>query len=285
MTANACPVCGCGVAEVAQRCGACCTDLGGWDTELSPLRAWRPVDSSGALWLADLAGPRAPTPTAASETLSAPAPLRGAAVAPPAAALRSQAPALSAPSVEAQPPAPFARRATDALGTAPLNEAELRSAQKAARRAQVRSARLHGTAASRAFGPADAEVLVVDPDPVSRAQLCHVLGAFGFGVLTVADPQSAAAPAAPRGFVAVFVSLAAATVDGGDGIDFCQQWLGAGHHADAVVLVGARLRPVDRVRAELAGCDQTISLPVTRGTVARVLDDRGIMLPSDARRS
>ena len=38
-----------------------------------------------------------------------------------------------------------------------------------------------------------------------------------------------------------------------------------------------------RVRAELAGCDEVIAKPVTRGSVARVLDGRGVWLPCDAR--
>lgn len=274
MTPNhLCPVCGSAVAEVAQRCDACSTDLGGWDTELSPLQAWRPVNSSGALWLDDLAWPPAPSPKAVSEPLS-----------PPATPLPPKTPDLPVPGPELQAPAPLARRATDALGTAFMGEAEMRSARKAARRAQVRRARLHGVVASRAPGPADTEVLVVDPDPISRAQLCDVLRAFGFGVRAIADPQSAATLATPLTFVAIFISLATTTVDGGDGIDFCQQLLGEGHHADAVVLVGAQLRPVDRVRADLAGCDETIPQPVTRGVVARVMEERGILLPSDARR-
>jgi hypothetical protein len=51
-----------------------------------------------------------------------------------------------------------------------------------------------------------------------------------------------------------------------------------------LVLVAARLQPTDRVRAALAGCDETILKPMSRGVVARVLDVRGISLPSDERR-
>ena len=40
---------------------------------------------------------------------------------------------------------------------------------------------------------------------------------------------------------------------------------------------------MDRVRAELAGCEEIIAKPVTRGSVAAVLDSRGIALPADRR--
>ncbi|MEQ1682211.1 MAG: hypothetical protein ABL916_01075 [Burkholderiaceae bacterium] len=285
MSPNRCPVCGCIVADGAQPCEACWTDLGGWNTEPSPLQAWLPVDSSGALWLDDLGGPQATSTAVDSAPVSAPSRVHdtfGSTTAPPVALSAAELPSSH---VEAKPSATLARRATDALGTTPMNEAELKSARKAAKRAQVQHARLRSVVASRAFAPADAEVLIVDPDPTSREQLCSVLGAFGFGVLAIAGPMSSPTLAAPRTFVAVFVSLAAATVDGGDGIDFCQQLRGAGHHAEAIVLVAGQLRPVDRVRADLAGCDETIPQPVTRGIVARVMDDRGIALPSDARRS
>jgi hypothetical protein len=50
-----------------------------------------------------------------------------------------------------------------------------------------------------------------------------------------------------------------------------------------LVLASAALQPMDRVRAELAGCDETIVKPVTRGSVAGALDKRGIALPVDPR--
>ncbi|MFY9510123.1 MAG: hypothetical protein WAQ05_04020, partial [Rubrivivax sp.] len=50
------------------------------------------------------------------------------------------------------------------------------------------------------------------------------------------------------------------------------------------VLTSAPLSPVQRVRASLAGFDEVLAKPVSRGNVARVLDARGIVLPSDARR-
>jgi hypothetical protein len=46
-----------------------------------------------------------------------------------------------------------------------------------------------------------------------------------------------------------------------------------------------RLKPTDRVLAELAGCEETILKPVTRTSVAAALDSRGVALPADRRQS
>jgi hypothetical protein len=51
------------------------------------------------------------------------------------------------------------------------------------------------------------------------------------------------------------------------------------------VLVSTQLRPVERVRAKLAGCDGMLVKPVTRGDVARTLEACGLSLPADARRA
>jgi CheY-like chemotaxis protein len=251
MSTVRCPVCDRVIAGDAQRCGACGTDLGDWDTHPSPLQPSAPTYSSGALWLDDLAVPkRTSTETDPSKS----------------------APQLSEDKV--QPP----RSSSDA---------ELRSALKTARRAEVRRARRQDFSTYTAFSSADSEVLVVDPDPGSRAQLCSVLGAFGFDVLAVGDATAVPFLAASRDFAAAFVDIDTSAVDGGDGIDLCKQFRGEAQRAGTMVLVlvVAQLRPVDRVRAELAGCDETILRPVTRGIVARVLDARGIVLPSDARRT
>jgi CheY-like chemotaxis protein len=131
-------------------------------------------------------------------------------------------------------------------------------------------------------------VLVLDADEVARDQLCGLLRGFGFDIHPVADPVSAAALLQSRSFAAIFADVALDAADGGGGIDLCQQIREANRRRDdgatLMVLVSAQLRPIDRVRAELAGCDDAILKPVTRGNVARVLDARDIALPADDRR-
>jgi CheY-like chemotaxis protein len=48
--------------------------------------------------------------------------------------------------------------------------------------------------------------------------------------------------------------------------------------------MSANARPVERVRAALAGCDTYLSKPVVRGDVARALQSCSVPLPLDSRR-
>jgi CheY-like chemotaxis protein len=248
----ACPVCQGVNAEDAQRCGSCGTDLGEWDTQPSPLQSLDPIDSPGALWLDDLGEP-ALSPHAAEEPRAT-----------PPTVLRSEGGSPSVPDVVS------------------------RSAQKAAKRAEVRRRLRHSSAADRAVSK-ETGVLVLDPDTSARGRLCDVLGAFGFGVHAVGDAAEAFALVASGTFVAAFIDIGLVTTDGGDGIDLCKQLRSASRpHGPAtivLVLTATRLQPLDRVRADLAGCDEVILKPATRGIVAGLLDARGIALPSDARRS
>ncbi len=96
------------------------------------------------------------------------------------------------------------------------------------------------------------------------------------------DPARARALSLARPFAVVFVDVPLDGSDGGAGIELVKHFQG---QAEALlVLVSAALRPLDQVRAELAGCDATLGKPVSRGSVARVLDSHGIALPADARR-
>lgn len=180
------------------------------------------------------------------------------------------------------PPAAAARPATEAPSA---DELARRRANKVAARGAVRRARLQNVAAQLSTAP---EILVLDRDAGARYELCALLQAFGFQVQATADTAEAAALAASGRFAAAFVDVALDAADGGTGIELCrrvresnQRQGGAG---TLLVLVAAQLRPLDRVRADLAGCDEAIVKPVSRGSVAKVLDERGIPLPSDARR-
>ena len=119
-----------------------------------------------------------------------------------------------------------------------------------------------------------------DPDPLSDQ-----LTAFGFDVLRRTDLPDLPAP---WPFVAVFVDLALHPADGGDAIDLCNEVRERsrlpGVLKPVLVLVADQLTPTNRVRAGLAGCNEILLGAITRGSVAKVLDTRGIKLPSDARK-
>jgi CheY-like chemotaxis protein len=125
---------------------------------------------------------------------------------------------------------------------------------------------------------------------VASDPLCGLLHTFGFSVHTTADTTEALVHASSPSLLASFVRAEMSDGNGGNGIDLCAQLRQASAREDGdrvplLVLVAARLRPMDRVRAELAGCDEAISAPITRGSVARLLDARGIRLPSDPRQA
>lgn len=135
-------------------------------------------------------------------------------------------------------------------------------------------------------GPAAPSILVLrapgnDPDP-----LCDQLSAFGFDVQLRQDPPDLPAPCP---FVAVFIDHALRPADGGDAMDLCNEVRERsrlpGVLKPVLVLVADQLSATNRVRAGLAGCNEILLGAITRGGVARVLDTRGIALPSDSRRT
>lgn len=288
MSLTACPACRCLNSPQAQRCDACGAELGGWDTLPPPVLTFTKIDPTGAIWLDDLrepggeqrrAGEDEEEPISLTLREIGLAPVPGTVAPPPAVEpVRSDAAVPRPPRSDAP--------ANSAVDMPPLaDDTGSRAARKAAKRAEVRRARLRGAAAVNGAASPSSEVLVIDSDSASREHLCGLLRAFGFGVHAVAERSL---QAASRPIVAVFVDIAVDIASGGDGIDLCQQIRDAdrrrGGSAAVLVLVAGQLRPIDRVRAELAGCDDTLLKPVTRGSVARVLDARGIALPSDARR-
>jgi hypothetical protein len=180
-----------------------------------------------------------------------------------------------------------------------------RAAQRAARRAQVRrdrvrdrepatpsatvtatpSAAVTASATATASAPNAAELLVLCAAEADCGELCTLLRNFGFAVRVMPAPPALAAPW-PHG--AVFVAMTMRTGDGGDAIDLCSQVREnsrlPGTLKPVLVLVAEQLSATDRVRAGLAGCNEILLGPATRGSVARVLEARGVALPSDARR-
>jgi len=140
---------------------------------------------------------------------------------------------------------------------------------------------------ARGAAPSGPDVLVLGADDPARDWLCGLLLGFGFVVLQLSDSAEALARSAASHFVAIFVSASAEATDSDSGIDLCRRIRNAtlrrGAGETVLVLVADQMQPADRVRADLVGCDDVILKPVTRGSVARLLDARGIALPSDAR--
>jgi CheY-like chemotaxis protein len=304
MSVNLCPACRQVNEPGAKRCLACSASLRGSDTVILPLRPTAPPrDLAGVLWLDDLMAPKREAPVLPPPA-PAPVPVPAPAVetelsitlreidAPPAdgdipvvVATLVEDLVVSGPGVEV----PVLRDAVvhRSRGNAPPADPVWQAEQRAAKRASVRRARLRSNSGPASDEPAVPEVLVLDADDAARDQLCTLLRAFGFGVHSVADAGKAALLVASRPFVAAFVDIVLDASDGGAGIDLCKHIkapAAAGRPTAMLVLVAAQLRPVDRVRAGLAGCDEMLAKPVTRGSVARLLDARGIALPSDARR-
>ncbi len=295
MLINHCPACRVVNADGAMSCSNCRADLDAADTIRQPLEPRVKRSSGGALWLDDLVGPRV-VPTRHGKPVtdrrtSAPRDLVSPATPPVLQPSTDSAAALDVvpadvvqpaelhPAPQVAPPdptePPVRRRATDVVS-------------RAERRAAARRERRNGPQAARQATDGAPEVLVVGDPNVESEQLCSLLQAFGFTVHTTAHTAEAIARCASPALFAAFVFADLSDGHGGNGINLCGR-LPRGSAPDSdravlLVLVAAPLRPMDRVRAELAGCDDVLSTPLTRGSVARFLDARGISLPSDPRK-
>lgn len=165
---------------------------------------------------------------------------------------------------------------------------DLRARKKAAHRAHVR--RLLHKAAPDSAAETAPHVLILERHDGARQDLRGLLEDFGFSVMCGAcvDEVHEALVKSPPAFVAAFVGIDQETKFAGDGIELCRFLREAGWIGDrvstAVFLLATEPRPADRVRALLAGCDEVISSPTSRGAVAGALDRRGVALPCDNRR-
>jgi CheY-like chemotaxis protein len=297
MNMNRCHACNRNSQAGAERCEACGKALEAVATQPQPPHGFDKLASAGAIWLDDLTQPlplAGPALTVASMPATLPEleiTLLEIEAEAPVSAQRSAASAptradeLILSDHEPRPrPAGVPPAAEVASQAARLDTAHAKL--KAERRAAVRKSRLGGKS------PADgaskvSEVLVFDPHEGERDRLRKLLLGFGFRVHAVCRADEAAAVAASHDFAAAFVDIALDAAGGAGGLELCRQIRAAGgRHGRAdtlLVLTAALLKPMDRVRAELAGCEEIILKPVTRGSIAGVLDSRGIALPADRR--
>ena len=161
------------------------------------------------------------------------------------------------------------------------------SATKAQRRAQVRRKLLATKEPAVTAAPAD--VLVLDGDDAAREQLCTLLTAFGFRTHPVQSTMQAVRMLVAKRYAAAFLNIIFDGSAAPAAHDLCSRVKAPPPHADdapcALIIVTGAARPVERVRAELAGCDAFLLKPVSRGSVAQALEACGVPLPIDSRRN
>lgn len=174
-------------------------------------------------------------------------------------------------------------------------------ALKAKRRAFVRRARLNEDRPAPMPPGATLHALVLDKDAVARVELCALLEGFGF----CAHPARTHAQAhALLGLHKVVAAFLCVVLDGNEADEASALCLSVGQliraaacaipqveapvtaqARTALVIVGSGARPVERVRARLAGADEFLDKPASRGGLARALDTCGVAMPADPRRA
>jgi CheY-like chemotaxis protein len=153
---------------------------------------------------------------------------------------------------------------------------------KTARRAAVRRAVTASAAAQAAT-----DLMVFDEDDEARAALCELLTGFGFDAVPVRSHAEAARLLRLGSFAAVFLQVSLDGSGTDDAAQLCRLvklQANAGAPAAALVVIADVARPVDRVRATMAGADDFLVKPLNRGAIAHTLEVCGVALPSDSRR-
>lgn len=162
-----------------------------------------------------------------------------------------------------------------------------KAATKALRRAQVRRTLLASKEQPAAAAPPD--VLVLDGEDGAREQLCALLEVFGFRTHPVQSTMQAVRMLAAKRYTVAFLSVIFDGSAAPAAHDLCSRVKAPPAHASdpacALIVVTGAARPVERVRAELAGCDAFLLKPVSRGAVAQALEACGVALPIDSRRA
>lgn len=185
------------------------------------------------------------------------------------------------PTAKATPAAPPKPR------TAPPPAGDAPSVTKATRRAAVRRKRLAGTATA-ADPNAPADVLVLEHDDGAREQLCGLLETFGFRAHPVQTAEEATRMLSAKPFVAAFLDLAFEGAAQAASAELCVRVKALEPHkggrASALIIVSGSGRPVERVRAALAGSDAFVAKPLNRGNIAQALEACDVALPADSRR-
>lgn len=200
-----------------------------------------------------------------------------------------QAPLPCIPSAQHPPTDPAAPPRHAAPGASPGKPSPVaKAATKALRRAQVRRTLL-ASKAPLAPPAAPPDVLVLDGDDGAREQLCALLEVFGFRTHPVQSTMQAVRMLAAKRYTVAFLNVIFDGSAAPAAHDLCSRVKAPPTHASdpacALIVVTGSARPVERVRAELAGCDAFLLKPVSRGSVAQALEACGVALPIDSRRA
>ncbi len=273
-----CPACETINVRSRLRCHHCATVL---DPDMAP--QWLPADDGGS---ASGVVPVLDTPedtVPAGWILS----LRDASLAPQAPQPESRPePVTPLPQIDpnpllmADPDPPPAAPAVAAPASAPAPETL--AARKARRRAAVRLAQRRKLAAP-ADPPAICDVLVLEADPRTRADLCQTLELFGFRPHVAVSAAEAEGLSLRQPHVAAFLGLGS-DYESADTEALCKRLHDARHGRPvALIAIGERRLHTDRIRMQLAGADLVLFRPVARGDIARALADCGLHLPRDPR--
>ena len=162
-----------------------------------------------------------------------------------------------------------------------------KAATKALRRAQVRRS-LQANKVQPEAAAAPADVLVLESEDAAREQMCALLEAFGFRTHPVQSTMQAVRMLAAKRYAVAFLNIIFDGSAAPASHDLCSRVKAPPTHASdtvcALIIVTGSARPLERVRAELAGCDAFLLKPVSRGSVAQALETCGVSLPIDARR-
>lgn len=185
------------------------------------------------------------------------------------------------PAAAASPPP---RRGAAPGSTSPVAKA----ATKAQRRAQVRRT-LQASKGQPVPGAAPSDALVLEGDDSAREQLCALLEVFGFRTHPVQSTMQAVRMLAAKRYAVAFLNIIFDGSAAPAAHDLCSRVKAPPTHASdtvcALIVVTGSARPVERVRAELAGCDAFLLKPVSRGAVAQALEACGVALPIDSRQA
>ena len=162
-------------------------------------------------------------------------------------------------------------------------EAVLSPVELARRRAEQRAAVRRTQQRRHAVPdpPTLRDVLVLEPDTDARIDLCAVLESFGFRTHVAVTVAEAEGLSLRHRHVAAFLGVGddAALTAG-----LCRRLHDVARgRPSALIAVGERDHHADRVQLQLAGADQLLLRPLTRGTIARALMDCGLGLPDDPR--
>jgi CheY-like chemotaxis protein len=171
---------------------------------------------------------------------------------------------------------------------APVDRRRAKRSQRAAvRRAQRAQASTSGAYVSGAMIEGAVHALVLDSHSTSRVETGVLLNTFGFETQTVASVAEAERALWSKPFAVAFVGEPADGPQASVGLELChrikQGAYGSPYAKPKIVMVASRPRPVDSVRARLAGCDHFVEGPTSRGLVAQALDAVSIAMPRDPR--